>query len=75
MSKICAICERKSITGRQYARRGMAKAKGGAGIKVTRTCHRLFHVNLKRVKIILNGVVRRVYVCTNCIKSGKITKA
>ena len=75
MSKICTICERGPIAGRQYKRRGMAKAKGGAGIKITGKSPRVFSPNLQKIKILLNGIVKRVYVCTRCIKSGLITKA
>lgn len=31
--------------------------------------------NVQRVKTVSNGTVRRVRVCTQCIKSGRITKA
>ncbi|WP_448588421.1 50S ribosomal protein L28 [Thermocrinis sp.] len=37
---------------------------------------RQFRANLKRVKAILeDGTVKRVYVCTKCLKAGKIKKA
>ena len=75
MSKVCAICERGPVAGRQYKRRGMAKYKGGAGIKITGKSPRRFLLNLQRIKILLNGVVKTVYVCTKCIKSGLIVKA
>ncbi|HOW34860.1 MAG TPA: 50S ribosomal protein L28 [Candidatus Omnitrophota bacterium] len=75
MPKACVICDKGPVAGRQYRRRGMAKAKDGAGIKVTRKNPRRFLPNLQRVKILLNNSVQRVYVCTNCIKSGKIVKA
>lgn len=75
MSKICVICERGPVAGRQYKRRGMAKAKGGAGIKITGKSPRVFAPNLQKIKILLNGIVKRVYVCTKCIKSGLVTKA
>ena len=75
MSKICAICERGPVAGRQYSRRGMAKYKGGAGIKVARKNPRRFLPNLQRIKILLNGIVKTAYVCTKCIKSGLAVKA
>jgi len=75
MSRVCVICQKKSVAGRQYAYRGMAKAKGGAGVKVTRKSLRRFMPNLQRIKIILNGVVQKVLVCTKCIKSERIVKA
>ena len=36
---------------------------------------RRFNPNLQRVKIFVQGVPRRVYVCTRCLKSGKVEKA
>ncbi|MBN1826044.1 MAG: 50S ribosomal protein L28 [Candidatus Eisenbacteria bacterium] len=36
---------------------------------------RRFLPNLKRVRVVENGVVRRRMVCTRCIRSGKIQKA
>ena len=31
--------------------------------------------NLQRVRASVNGSVKRVKVCTRCIKAGKVTKA
>jgi large subunit ribosomal protein L28 len=31
--------------------------------------------NIQRVKTVQNGTVRRLHVCTQCIKSGKLCKA
>ena len=36
---------------------------------------RRFMPNLQKVRAVVDGTVRRVTVCTNCIKSGKIRKA
>jgi large subunit ribosomal protein L28 len=36
---------------------------------------RRFDPNLQRVRIDDNGTARRVYVCTRCLKAGKIVKA
>jgi large subunit ribosomal protein L28 len=36
---------------------------------------RRFDPNLQRVRMLVNGVARRAYVCTRCLKSGKVTKA
>jgi large subunit ribosomal protein L28 len=37
--------------------------------------NRRFDPNLQKVKILVNGAPRRVYVCTRCLKAGKVTKA
>ncbi len=37
---------------------------------------RVFKPNLQRVRIVLeDGKVKRVYVCTKCLKAGKVVKA
>ena len=36
---------------------------------------RRFDPNLQRVRVLVNGVAKRVYVCTRCLKSGKVQKA
>ena len=36
---------------------------------------RRFNPNLQRVRILVNGAAKRVYVCTRCLKSGKVEKA
>jgi large subunit ribosomal protein L28 len=35
---------------------------------------RRFNPNLQKVRINEGGRPRRVYVCTRCLKSGKVTK-
>ena len=75
MSRICVICDKDAIPGNKYKRRGMIKRKGGAGSKIVGKSLRRFYPNLQRVKINIDGTVRTRYVCTTCIKSGKITKA
>jgi large subunit ribosomal protein L28 len=36
---------------------------------------RRFNPNLQRVRVLLNGVARRAYVCTKCLQAGKVQKA
>lgn len=31
--------------------------------------------NIKKMRIIDNGAVRHAYVCTRCLRSGKVVKA
>ena len=74
MAQVCVICGKKPVAGRSIKRHGLAKAKGGVGIKITGITIRRFLPNLQRVKIILNGVRKTQRVCADCIKSGKIVK-
>jgi large subunit ribosomal protein L28 len=36
---------------------------------------RRFNPNLQKVRIIDNGARTRAYVCTRCLKAGKVIKA
>ena len=73
MSRKCAICGKKAITGNSISRRGLSKKKGGVGKKTTGITKRRFEPNLQKKRIVIGGKVRKVLVCTKCIKSGKLT--
>jgi large subunit ribosomal protein L28 len=62
MSKVCAICGKKPAFGHNRSH-SMVATK------------RRFNPNLQRVRILVGGTPRRAYVCTRCLKSGKVTKA
>jgi large subunit ribosomal protein L28 len=62
MSKICEICGKKPMVGSNVSH----------AHNVTK---RRFNPNLQRVRTISNGRVKKMVVCTNCIKSGNIVKA
>jgi len=36
---------------------------------------RRFNPNLQKVRILVGKAPKRVYVCTRCLKAGKVTKA
>ena len=36
---------------------------------------RRFDPNLQRVRVLLQGKAQRAYVCTRCLKAGKVQKA
>ena len=40
-----------------------------------RRSNRTWKPNVKRVKAVVNGTPRRVYVCTRCLRSGKVQRA
>ena len=62
MARVCEICGKKPMAGNNVSHAN------------NRTPRR-FMPNLQRVRAIVNGSVRRMTVCTNCIKSGKVRKA
>lgn len=72
--KVCQICGRRVRRGRQIARRGLAKKKGGVGKKITGITPRTFKPNLQRVRALVNGRAVRLRVCASCIRAGKVVK-
>jgi large subunit ribosomal protein L28 len=72
---VCAVCGKVTVSGRQFTHRGRAKHLGGVGIKTTGRSNRKFKPNLQRVRVLVNGAVKRMRVCTRCIRNGKVTKA
>jgi len=74
MSKECYFTGKKAAFGNQKTYRGKAKYLGGVGRKITGTSRRQFKPNLQRVKCVIDGVVRRVWVSTAAIRSGLVVK-
>ena len=62
MAKRCDICGRGPAVGRNVSH----------AHNVTR---RRFEANIQRVKVVIDGGVRRIRVCTRCIRSNRIVKA
>jgi large subunit ribosomal protein L28 len=62
MSRMCEICGKKPMVGNNVSH----------AHNVTK---RRFNPNLQRVRTISNGSVKKMVVCTNCIKSGSVVKA
>ena len=76
MGRQCAITGKKTVTGRSIVRKGLAKKKGGIGLHVTSATKRTFKPNLQRVRVKdENGTVKRIWVSTKAIRSGKVQKA
>ena len=73
--RACAICGKTLAFGNTISRRGLPKKKGGVGLKTTGVNVRKFLPNLQRVKVVVDGAVKRLKVCTRCIKSGRVRKA
>ncbi len=62
MAQVCEICAKKPITGHSVSHAN------------NRTPRR-WMPNLQKVRAVINGSVRRVRICTSCLKAGKIQKA
>jgi large subunit ribosomal protein L28 len=75
MARECEICGKRAAIGNTVAHRGKAKYLGGVGTKVTGIARRQFRPNLQRVRVTTpSGTHKTVRVCTQCIRSGAITK-
>jgi large subunit ribosomal protein L28 len=62
MAKVCSVCGKKPTFGNNRSHS-------------MRATPRRFNVNVQRVRI-LDGVTPvRAYVCTRCLKAGKVSKA
>jgi large subunit ribosomal protein L28 len=62
MSKICEICGKKPLVGNNVSH-------------AHNLTKRRFNPNLQNVRALRNGQVKRIVVCTSCIKSGRVVKA
>jgi large subunit ribosomal protein L28 len=62
MSRMCEICGKKPLVGNNVSHAHNVNK-------------RRFNPNLQRVKAVQNGRTKRIVVCTNCIKSGRVVKA
>ncbi len=62
MSKVCEICGKKPLFGNNISH----------AHNVTK---RRFNPNLQRVRAVYKGRVKKMMVCTKCIKSGHVVKA
>ena len=61
MAKVCNSC-------------GKGPAFGQSRSHSMRATKRRFEPNLQKVRAIVDGSPRRVYVCTRCLKAGKVQK-
>jgi len=75
MARSCEVCGKSIIYGRSIVRHGLSKKKGGIGLHTTGISSRVFLPNLHKIRVRINGGVKRMSVCARCIKSGKVQKA
>jgi large subunit ribosomal protein L28 len=75
MARQCDVCGKGAQLGNQVTTRGKKKYLGGVGTKVTGITRRKFRPNLQRVRITTpGGSNKAIHVCTQCLKSGAVTK-
>lgn len=62
MAMICEICAKRPLVGNQVSHANNKTKKRSLP-------------NLQRVRAKVDGGTRHLYVCTRCIKAGKVVKA
>lgn len=62
MAKYCEIC-------------GKGKMSGHIVTHSDRKIKRTWKPNVRRLRVLENGVPKRKYVCTRCMRSGKVERA
>ncbi|MHB1035174.1 MAG: 50S ribosomal protein L28 [Pirellulales bacterium] len=76
MARECEICGKRAAVGNTVTHRGKAKYLGGVGTKVTGISRRQFKPNLQKVRITTTGGTNKsLRVCTQCLRSGAVTRA
>lgn len=62
MSRVCSICQKDQMSGNKVSHSN-------------RKARRSWKVNVQMVKVKTDNGISRQYVCTNCLKSGKVDRA
>ncbi|MGE5507418.1 MAG: 50S ribosomal protein L28 [Chitinophagales bacterium] len=62
MARVCSVCGKGKLSGHSVSH---------SNIKTNRT----WEPNLQKVRIIVDGAPERAYVCTKCLKAGKVKRA
>jgi large subunit ribosomal protein L28 len=62
MAKMCEVCGKTPVFGNKVSHAHNVSS-------------RRWMPNLQRVRAVVEGTVRRINVCTRCIRSGKVQKA
>jgi large subunit ribosomal protein L28 len=73
MSHVCFFTGKKTETGWIRAEKG-ARRDGGVGNKIKGRTKRKVKPNLKKLRILVDGVVRTEWVSTAAIKAGLVVK-
>ena len=62
MSFKCSVCSKKTMSGNNVSHSN-------------RKTKRTFKPNLQKINVLVDGVKQKKYVCTSCLKAGKVVKA
>jgi large subunit ribosomal protein L28 len=59
---VCSVCGKRKVSGNNVSH-------------ANNRTKRLFHPNLQRIRIQKGAGTKRAYVCTRCLRSGRVKKA
>jgi len=62
VAKFCEVC-------------GKGKISGHLVTFSNRKSNRTWSPNVRRVRAVVNGTAKRLYVCTRCLRSGNVERA
>jgi len=73
MPRVCYFTGRRTRSGWTKAEKG-ATRDGGVGNKIKGRTKRMVKPNLKKVKAVINGEIKSIYVSTRALKKGLVIK-
>lgn len=62
MSKVCSVCGKHPTAGRNVSHSH-------------RVTNRTFEPNIQKLAVKVDGTVKKVNICTKCLKAGKVERA
>ncbi|SCG83500.1 50S ribosomal protein L28 [Proteiniborus sp. DW1] len=62
MARFCEVC-------------GKGKVSGHLVTFSNKKSNRTWSPNVRRIRAMVNGTPKRIYVCTRCIRSGNVERA
>lgn len=61
MSQVCSVCGKHPSAGRNVSHSH-------------RVTNRMFHPNIQKVYVVVDGTRKKANVCTKCMKAGKVVR-
>ncbi len=61
MARRCEFCDRGTVSGHSISH-------------AHNVSNRTWKPNLQRMRAVVDGATRRIWVCTRCLRSGKVQK-
>ncbi len=63
---VCEICQKTASHGNKLS---ITRSH------ISKRAPRTWKPNLRRVKVVMNGQIKRIFVCAKCLKNGKVKRA